>query len=162
MNVANNEDFKKNMKKLCVISQNFLVQGKMYNLLTKSYYCVMVNTTVNAVNAAKTTLWQSNVSNLLNQDNSILFEDLRFAETALAMGGFMGGWMEGWVNGWVNLCGLPPLPCLPRLPCLSHVFPIIPMSSLSSPHHPCYPYIIPKSPFNPPPTPTPPRDPPNQ
>ena len=65
MNVANNEDFKKNMKKLCVISQNFLVQGKMYNLLTKSYYCVMENTTVNAVNAAKTTLWQSNVSNLL-------------------------------------------------------------------------------------------------
>ena len=66
MNVANNEDFKKNLKKLCVISQNFLLQGKMYNLLTKSYYCVMENTTVNAVNAAKTTLWQSNVSNLLN------------------------------------------------------------------------------------------------
>ena len=65
MNVANNEDFKKNMKKLCVISQNFLVQDKMYNLLTKSYYCVMENTIVNAVNAAKTTLWQSNVSNLL-------------------------------------------------------------------------------------------------
>ena len=65
MNVANNEDFKKNLKKLCVISQNFLLQGKMYNLLTKSYYCVMENTTVNAVNAAKTTLWQSNVSNLL-------------------------------------------------------------------------------------------------
>ena len=65
MNIANNEDFKKNVKKLCVISQNFLLQGKMYNLLTKSYYCVMENTTVNAVNAAKTTLWQSNVSNLL-------------------------------------------------------------------------------------------------
>ena len=65
MNVANNEDFKKNMKKLCVISQNCLVQGKMYNLLTKSYYCVMENTTVNVVNAAKTTLWQLNVSNLL-------------------------------------------------------------------------------------------------
>ena len=66
MNVANNKDFKKNLKKLCVISQNFLLEGKMYNLLTKSYYCVMENTTVNAVNAAKTTLWQSNVSNLLN------------------------------------------------------------------------------------------------
>ena len=66
MNVANNEDFKKNVKKLCVISQNFLIQGKMYNSLTKSYCCVMENTTVNAVNAAKTTLWQSNVSNLLN------------------------------------------------------------------------------------------------
>ena len=66
MNVANNEDFKKNLKKLCVISQFFLLQVKMYNLVTKSYYCVMENTTVNAVNAAKTTLWQSNVSNLLN------------------------------------------------------------------------------------------------
>ena len=66
MNVVNNEDFKKNVKKLCVISQNFLLQGKMYNLLTKSYYCVMENTTVHAVNAAKATLWQSNVSNLLN------------------------------------------------------------------------------------------------
>ena len=67
MNIANNEDFKKNLKKLCVISQNFLLQGKMYNLLTKSYYCVMENTTVDAVNAAKTTLWQSNVLNLLNK-----------------------------------------------------------------------------------------------
>ena len=57
MNVANNEDFKKNLKKLYVISQNFLLQGKMCNLLTKSYYCVMENITVNAVNAAKTTLW---------------------------------------------------------------------------------------------------------
>ena len=71
MNVANNEDFKKNMKKLCVISQNFLVQDKMYNLLTKSYYCVMENTTVNAVNAAKTTLWQSNVWNVLNFEKSL-------------------------------------------------------------------------------------------
>ena len=72
MYVANNEDFKKNLKKLCIISQNFLHQGKMYNLLTKSYYCVMENTTVNAtvnvVNAAKTTLWQSNVSNLLKRE----------------------------------------------------------------------------------------------
>ena len=66
MNIANNKDFKKNLKKLCVISQNFLLQGKMYNLLNKSYYCVMENTTVNAVNAVKNTLWQSNVSNLLN------------------------------------------------------------------------------------------------
>ena len=66
MNIANNEDFEKNLKKLCVISQIFLLQGKMYNLLTKSYYCVMENTTVNATNAAKTTLWQSNVLNLLN------------------------------------------------------------------------------------------------
>ena len=65
MNIANNKDFKKNLKKLYVISQNFLLQGKMYNLLTKSYNCVMENTTVNAVNAVKTPLWQSNVSNLL-------------------------------------------------------------------------------------------------
>ena len=65
MNIANNKDFKKNLKKLYVISQNFLLHGKMYNLLTKSYYCVMENTTVNAVNAVKTPLWQSNVSNLL-------------------------------------------------------------------------------------------------
>ena len=56
MNVVNNQDYKKNLKKLCVISQNFLLQGKMYNLLPKSYYCVMENTTVNTVNAAKTTL----------------------------------------------------------------------------------------------------------
>ena len=54
MNVANNEDFKKNLKKLCIISQIFLLQGKIYNLLTKSYHCVMENTTVNAINAAKT------------------------------------------------------------------------------------------------------------
>ena len=66
MNIANNKDFKKILKKLYVISQNFLLQGKMYNLLTKSYYCVMENTTVNPVNAVKTPLWQSNVSNLLN------------------------------------------------------------------------------------------------
>ena len=65
MNIANNKDFKKNLKKLYVISQNFLLHGKMYNLLTKSYYCVMENTTVNAVNAVKTPLWQSNVSNHL-------------------------------------------------------------------------------------------------
>ena len=65
MNIANNKDFKKSLEKVCVISQNFLLQGKMYNLLSKSYYCVMENTTVNVVNAAKATLWQSNVSNLL-------------------------------------------------------------------------------------------------
>ena len=75
MNVANNEDFKKNMKKLCVISQNFLLQGKMYNILNKSYYCVMENTTVNAVNAAKTTLWQSNVSNPLKVSSYTFFKD---------------------------------------------------------------------------------------
>ena len=66
MNIANNKDSKKSLEKVCAISQNFLLQGKMYNLLSKSYYCVMENTTVNVVNAAKTTLWQSNVSNLLN------------------------------------------------------------------------------------------------
>ena len=87
----------------------------------------------------------------LNQDNSILFEDLWFAETPLVMGGFMGGWMEGWVNGWVNRCGLP---CLPNVIC------VIPMLSLSSPHHPCHPYIIPKSQFNPHPPPPPPGGPP--
>ena len=65
MNIANNKGFKKSLEKVYAISQNFLPQGKMYNLLTKSYYCVMENTTVNAINAAKTTLWQSNVSNLL-------------------------------------------------------------------------------------------------
>ena len=68
MNIANNKGFKKSLKKVCAISQNFLPQGKMYNLLTKSYYCVMENTTVNAINAAKTTLWQSNVSNLLKTE----------------------------------------------------------------------------------------------
>ena len=74
MNVANNEDFKKNLKKLCVISQNFQLQDKMYNWLSKSYYCVRENTTVNAVNAAKTTLWQSNVSNLLKDfEGNFLF-----------------------------------------------------------------------------------------
>ena len=81
MNVANNEDFKKNLKKLCVISQNFLLQGKMYNLLTKSYYCVMKNTTEDAVNAAKTTLWQSNASNLLKfkcYDVMQFFTDVKF------------------------------------------------------------------------------------
>ena len=66
MNIANNKDFKKSLEKVCAISQNFLPQGKIYNLLSKSYYCVMENTTVNTVNAAKTALWQSNVSNLLN------------------------------------------------------------------------------------------------
>ena len=35
-----------------------------------------------------------------------------------------------------------------------HVFPIFPMSFLSPPHHPCHPHIIPKPPFNPPPTAT--------
>ena len=67
MNIANNKDFKKTLQKVGAISQNFLPQGKMYNLLTKSYYCVLENTIVNAVNAARTTLWQSNVSNLLNK-----------------------------------------------------------------------------------------------
>ena len=43
----------------------FFLLGKIYNLLSKSYYCVMENTTVNAVNAAKSTLWQANVSNPL-------------------------------------------------------------------------------------------------
>ena len=78
MTIANNKDYKENLKKLCAISQNFLLQGKMYNLLTKSYCCVMENTTVNAVNAVKTTLWQSNVSNLLKMgsvsDSNILLE----------------------------------------------------------------------------------------
>ena len=67
MHIANNMDFKKSLKKVCAISQNFLLQGKMYILLRKSYYCAMENTTVNAVNVAKTTLWQSNGSNLLNR-----------------------------------------------------------------------------------------------
>ena len=53
-----------------------------------------------------------------NQDNSILFEDLWFAETPLPM--------DGWVNGWS-------LSHLPRHP---HVVPVIPTLSLSSPHHP--------------------------
>ena len=59
------------MKKICAISQNFLLQGQIYNRLSKSYYCVMENTTVNSVNVVKTTLWQSNVSNLL-KDISLL------------------------------------------------------------------------------------------
>ena len=53
MNIANNQDFKKCLKEVCTISQNFMPQGQMYNFLAKSYYCVMENTTVNAVNAAK-------------------------------------------------------------------------------------------------------------
>ena len=36
----------------------------------------------------------------LNQDNSILFEDLWFVETPPPMGGCVGGWVDGWVNGW--------------------------------------------------------------
>ena len=66
MNIANN-DFENNMKKIYAISQNFLLQGQIYNSLSKSYYCVMENTTVNAVNVVKTTLWQSNLSNRLKQ-----------------------------------------------------------------------------------------------
>ena len=66
MNIANNKVFKKSLEKVCAIRQNVLLQGKIYNLLSKSYYCVTKNTTVNAVNAAKSTLWQANVSNLLN------------------------------------------------------------------------------------------------
>ena len=50
MNIANNKDFENNMKKIYAISQNFLLQGQIYNSLSKSYYCVMENTTVNAVN----------------------------------------------------------------------------------------------------------------
>ena len=65
MNIANNKNFRKSLEKVCATRQNFLLQGKLYNLLSKSYYCVMENTTINAVNAAKTTLWQANVSNLL-------------------------------------------------------------------------------------------------
>ena len=41
------------MRKICAISQNFLPQGKIYNLLSKSYYCVMENTTVNVVKCCK-------------------------------------------------------------------------------------------------------------
>ena len=36
----------------------------------------------------------------LNQDNSILFEDLWFVETPPPMGGCVGGWVGQWVNGW--------------------------------------------------------------
>ena len=58
------------------------------------------------------------------------------------------------------LVSSPSSPCLPRLP---HVVPVISTSSLSSPHHPCHPHIIPKPPFNPPPTTTPTQgDHPNQ
>ena len=60
MNIAINS-----LIKVYAISQIFLPWDQMYNLLYKSYCCVMENTTVNAVNAAKNTLWQSNVSNLL-------------------------------------------------------------------------------------------------
>ena len=35
----------------------------------------------------------------LNQDNSILFEDLWFVETPSPMGGCVGGWVYQWVNG---------------------------------------------------------------
>ena len=86
MNIANNKDFKKNLKKLYVISQNFLLQGKMYNLLTKSYYCVMENTTVNAVNAVKTPLWQSNVSNLLKPPQPLMGLFFNFSELKQIMG----------------------------------------------------------------------------
>ena len=68
MNSANYKGFKKSPKRESAICQNFLLQCQIYNSLTKSYYFVMENITVNAVNAAKTTLWQSDVSNLLNQD----------------------------------------------------------------------------------------------
>ena len=37
-----------------------------------------------------------------NGDNSILFEDLLFAETPPPMGGCMGCWVDQWVNGWIN------------------------------------------------------------
>ena len=36
----------------------------------------------------------------LNQDNSILFEDLWFVETPPPMGGCVGIWVGQWVNGW--------------------------------------------------------------
>ena len=38
----------------------------------------------------------------LNQDNSILFDDLWFLETLPPMGGCgcVGGWVDGWINGW--------------------------------------------------------------
>ena len=39
----------------------------------------------------------------LNQDNSILFEDLWFVETPQPMGGWVGGWMDDWVDVWVML-----------------------------------------------------------
>ena len=39
----------------------------------------------------------------MNQDISILFEDLTSLETPPSMGGCMvGGWVNGWVDGWVN------------------------------------------------------------
>ena len=37
----------------------------------------------------------------LNQDNSIMFEDLHFVEAPPAMDGCVGGWMDGWVDVWV-------------------------------------------------------------
>ena len=92
MNIANNKDFKKNLKKLYVISQNFLLQGKMYNLLTKSYYCVMENTTVNAVYAVKTPLWQSNVSNLLKDKVNPGWSGVNLLET-----------LRQWHSSLVNL-----------------------------------------------------------
>ena len=52
-NIANNKHFQNIMRKICAISQNFLPQSKICNLLSKSYYCVMRNTTVNVVNCCK-------------------------------------------------------------------------------------------------------------
>ena len=35
----------------------------------------------------------------LNQDNSILFEDLWFVQTPPPLGGWVDGWLGGWVSG---------------------------------------------------------------
>ena len=40
-NIANNKYFQNILRKVYAISQNFQPQGKLYDLLSKSYYCVM-------------------------------------------------------------------------------------------------------------------------
>ena len=37
-----------------------------------------------------------------NEDNSILFEDLKFVENPPPMGGCIVWWVVGWVDGWVG------------------------------------------------------------
>ena len=61
--ISNNKDFQNSLKEVFIFSQNILSQGKIYNLLTKSYCCVMGNITDNAVNTAKNQFFD--VENLL-------------------------------------------------------------------------------------------------
>ena len=52
------------------------------------------------VGSGQITNYQTNLE--LNQDNSILFEDLCFVETPPAMGGVWAvGWMDGCVDAWL-------------------------------------------------------------